>query len=61
MVVKKNECYQCKDRKIGCHDTCQKYKEYVEKNKKYKADARNDKAYNGETNWGYIRQWKRKK
>lgn len=61
MVVRRNNCYRCKDRKLGCHDYCQKYKEFVEKNEKIKADVKKDKQYNGETYWGYTRQWKRKK
>ena len=23
-------CYQCKDRQLGCHSKCEKYKEYKE-------------------------------
>ena len=24
----KNDCYGCQDRKVGCHDHCEKYKKY---------------------------------
>ena len=31
-----NPCFQCTDRKVGCHSTCSKYIEYVEENQKRK-------------------------
>lgn len=34
----KTPCYECKDRKVGCHSICEKYKKYkidlAEENKK---------------------------
>lgn len=32
----KNYCYKCKDRVIGCHSNCIKYKQYVIELKKLK-------------------------
>ena len=29
----KNNCWKCERRHVGCHATCEEYKEYVEKNK----------------------------
>ena len=23
-------CYKCEDRELGCHSSCEKYKEYIE-------------------------------
>ena len=31
-----NPCYQCKERKVGCHSTCEKYQNFVEENQKRK-------------------------
>ena len=28
-----NSCYGCTEREIGCHITCERYKEFVEKTK----------------------------
>jgi len=27
----RNSCYQCKDRHIGCHSNCERYREYRRK------------------------------
>lgn len=32
--MKENSCYDCKDRKVGCHGTCDKYKSWLEEHKK---------------------------
>lgn len=29
-------CYNCKDRKVGCHSICEKYKMEAEQNKQLK-------------------------
>lgn len=28
MSIKKNCCYQCKERVLGCHSKCKKYADY---------------------------------
>ena len=37
-------CYGCKDRAVGCHIDCQKYKEFVQKKEAEREDRirRND-------------------
>lgn len=32
----KNACYQCPDRTMTCHSTCEKYKEFTEEQKQRK-------------------------
>ena len=39
----KAPCKDCKDRKVGCHSTCEKYKAYQESNSKIRK-ARVQKA-----------------
>lgn len=58
----KNPCKDCKDRKVGCHSKCEKYKSFREdleaKNKK----ARLEKFGNEDTSgWLNIIPRKRKK
>ena len=40
MIKGSNCCYQCEDRHIGCHSTCEKYqayrKEWEERKKTYR-------------------------
>lgn len=36
-------CYNCQDRKVGCHATCEKYREEVEQNEKTKKSIRDSK------------------
>lgn len=33
-------CKDCKDREIGCHSKCERYKEFVEENEKLKKHAK---------------------
>lgn len=40
-------CKDCKDRTVGCHGTCEKYKAFEEENKKYKEAVRKEKAVHG--------------
>lgn len=32
----KSACYQCQDRTMTCHSTCEKYKEFMEEQKQRK-------------------------
>ena len=34
-----NACYQCKDRFVGCHATCQRYKAFKEEVERNKREA----------------------
>ena len=43
-IYAKAPCYQCKDRKVGCHGTCQKYIDFQKKWKENRSRAR--KKYN---------------
>lgn len=45
-------CRNCKDRKVGCHSTCERYKEFTEINEKRKEEIRQDKEINNLIN-GY--------
>lgn len=38
-----NNCKNCKERQIGCHSTCERYKEFCEKNDKLKDMIRKGK------------------
>lgn len=44
-----NPCYKCKDRKVGCHATCERYSEFREKleefNKRKRREARDNNLY----------------
>ena len=40
----KNPCYQCKDRQIGCHATCERYKKRRNENIARKRAIREAKA-----------------
>lgn len=39
-MIKASPCLNCKDRVIGCHSTCKKYKEYFDENEKRKEKLR---------------------
>lgn len=39
-MLKTSPCLNCKDRVIGCHSTCKKYKEYFDENEKRKEKLR---------------------
>lgn len=45
--VNDSPCYGCKDRKIGCHSKCKKYKEYDDKNKKRRKQRLDDMYSSG--------------
>lgn len=36
-------CLNCTDRKLGCHGSCERYKEFQEKNEEIKAKERAEK------------------
>lgn len=39
-VIPVTPCYQCQDRRLGCHDECRRYKEYAKKNAKERIKRR---------------------
>jgi len=54
--MKINCCFKCEDRKIGCHASCEKYKEFQVKNDKERLERRNYfQLSNYETNWSYTK------
>lgn len=56
-------CKDCTDRKLGCHATCEKYKEYKEKSETINKIIRNEKTLNYNStsdNWNYSRKRKLK-
>ena len=32
-------CKDCRDRQVGCHAACEKYREFTEANDKYRAES----------------------
>lgn len=50
-------CNNCTERKVRCHTTCTKYKEFSEKRKKELEESRKQSEY---TNY-VINQWKHRK
>lgn len=40
----KNPCFNCKDREIGCHDWCDRYRKFQEINEQIKRSRRVDPA-----------------
>ena len=46
MADNKAPCRDCKDREIGCHSTCERYKEFTEVNERRKEEIRKDKEVN---------------
>ena len=42
----KSPCYACEDRKPGCHDKCDKYQDFKEKNDALKKIIREEKKKN---------------
>lgn len=36
-------CKNCKDRFVGCHSSCEKYKAFKEENEKFKAQVRRER------------------
>ena len=49
-------CYKCEERQLGCHSSCEKYKEYagiVEQNRTERAEA-------NERNYGLISKRRQK-
>lgn len=64
MVVdekRKNCCYKCDDRKVGCHSCCKKYKKFKEKLDDEKREIAKERQYERINNgtWGYVRKWKK--
>lgn len=64
----KTPCYECKDRAIGCHGTCLKYKvfrkdyEKIRLNKKFGRMVKGEKDGNTKENFGggsayILRKW----
>lgn len=54
-------CKNCNDRKLGCHATCEKYKEYKTKTDEMNRKIRNEKVLNYSStsdNWNYLRKRK---
>lgn len=43
----KTPCKDCPDRKIGCHDSCKKYKESVKRNRIIAENRRKDSQFYG--------------
>lgn len=41
--MKKNPCYQCEERQLGCHSNCPKYIEWSNKNKQINYAIRKSK------------------
>lgn len=52
MIDNKAPCLNCKDRVLGCHSTCERYKEFTEINERRKGEIRKDKEVNNIIN-GY--------
>lgn len=46
MIDNKVPCRNCKDRVLGCHSTCERYKEFAEINEQRKEEIRKDKEVN---------------
>ena len=46
MLQCKSPCLNCKDRVVGCHSTCEKYKEFFELNEKRKDMLGKDREIN---------------
>lgn len=42
--MKNSPCYKCNDREIGCHSSCEKYKEWREQYYDKKAEIKKSKA-----------------
>ena len=40
----KAPCYECKDRTVGCHSNCERYKEYADTNEAIKHKVRTEKG-----------------
>lgn len=45
-------CKDCKDRKLGCHSTCEKYKKFDEENRK-----RREEEFKNRHNKKYSQWW----
>lgn len=52
-------CLDCKDRHLGCHSTCEKYKEMKQKLQDIK-DKKNENNMQNVKSVGFIRNMKRK-
>lgn len=52
-------CLDCKDRHLGCHGTCEKYKEMKQKLQDIK-DKKNENSMQNVKSIGFIRNVKRK-
>lgn len=51
----KSSCFECQDRKVGCHGSCEKYIDFKEKYGKELLDrnqAKRDANDYGEVRWG---------
>lgn len=50
-MSRRNECFGCTDRHIGCHGDCERYKEFVDENEEFKKKVRTSREivnYRGE-------------
>jgi len=50
-------CKDCKERSIGCHSKCEKYKEFKTANDAYNKKTRLAKMYRSDTYYGVIREY----
>ena len=41
----KPPCYQCQDRKMSCHGSCEKYAEFAERNSRLRENSHKNKEY----------------
>lgn len=45
IIQRKGVCYNCKDRVLGCHADCEKYKAEIEERKRMNQAVRKDRIY----------------
>lgn len=58
----KAPCQECKERELGCHEWCKRYKEFKEEVERYKEkDRKNQQARNDAIEIGKLRKEQNRK